>query len=62
MEAKNPGKKLYGVVELGRYLMDSKKEEQREMREEFKSNPAIRAAIEKLKKRNEQRGTAKINL
>ena len=61
MEAKNPGKKLYGV-ELGRYLMDSKKEEQREMREEFKTNPAIRAAIEKLKKRNEQRGTAKINL
>ena len=61
MEAKKPEKPLYGV-ELGKYLMDSKKETQRQMREEFKNNPAIRNALNELKKRNDERGTAKISL
>jgi hypothetical protein len=43
-------------------MLSEKKETQRQMREDFKTNPEIQKIIEELKKRNEERGTPIISL
>lgn len=44
-------------VRLAKMMLDSKHLMQEEALLEYKNNPAIKEAVEKLKKRNEQRGT-----
>ncbi len=44
-------------VRLAKKMIESKRLMQEEALLEYKNNPAIKAAVEKLKKRNEQRGT-----
>ncbi|MDZ7933870.1 MAG: hypothetical protein U5M51_02635 [Emticicia sp.] len=44
-------------VKLAKMMLESKRLMQEEALIEYKSNPAIKEAVEKLKKRNEQRGT-----
>jgi hypothetical protein len=44
-------------VRLAKMMLESKRLMQEEALLEYKNNPAIKEAVEKLKKRNEQRGT-----
>ena len=48
-------------VALAEYLLESKRQTIREMREDF-NKPEIQAAIAELRKRNEKRGTPVITL
>jgi hypothetical protein len=54
-------KRLTGLA-LCKKMLSEKKETQRQMREDFKTNPEIQKIIEELKKRNEERGTPIISL
>ena len=44
-------------VRLAKKMLESKRLMQEEALLEYKNNPAIKEAVERLKKRNEQRGT-----
>ncbi len=44
-------------VRLAKKMLESKRLMQEEALLEYQNNPSIREAVEKLKKRNEQRGT-----
>ncbi len=44
-------------VRLAKKMLESKHLMQKEALLEYKNNPVIKEAVEKLKKRNEQRGT-----
>ncbi len=53
--------RLTGLA-LCRKMMSEKKETQRQMREDFKTNPEVRKIVEELRRRNEERGTPIISL
>ena len=61
METKKSTPPLSGVA-LGKWMTEQKKAEQKRMREEYQTNPEIRAVYDELKKRMQDRGTAKITL
>lgn len=56
MDAQNIYTETSGV-RLAKMMLESKRLMQEEALLEYKNNPAIKEAVEKLKKRNEQRGT-----
>ncbi|MCU0325762.1 MAG: hypothetical protein MUF45_10995 [Spirosomaceae bacterium] len=49
-------------TELVEILLETKRNAQKETREQSKSNTELKLAFEKLKKKNEQRGTPIISL
>ena len=42
---------------LGRWLMESKRQTQKEMQEEYRNNPVLQAIVSELKKKNGKFGT-----
>jgi len=49
------------AIEVAKKLLDSKRATQQEALQEYLKNPEIKSAIDKLKARNELRGTPVIN-
>ena len=54
-------KRLTGLA-LCKKMLSEKKETQRQMREDFKTNPEVIRIVQELRKRNAERGTPIIRL
>jgi len=61
METKKNTSPLSGVA-LGKWMTEQKKAEQKRMREEWKTDPLLQAAVSELDKYKAKHGTYKIAL